>query len=224
MLYRSASFTRKFLNLKDEPVKDIFTLLEKNGIIIYELDTDLEQFDGASFINDSGQNVIIVNKNFSNDRKRFTIAHELGHIIMHLSTSFLIPDFRNKEKEADIFASEFLMPKDSIRNMLMNLKLSDLFPIKQYWLTSMASIIYRAKDLNCISSDKYKYFYIELSRKGYKKEEPGNVYIDQPIVYNKAIQMHKNELEYSDIDISKAFSLPLDVVKNYMSLDRKSVV
>src|SRR5690606_5820245 len=95
----------------DEPVKNIFSLLEKNGIIIYELDT-IEKFDGVSFVTKEGYPVIIVNKNYSNDRKRFTIAHELGHLLMHDDKNFPISEFRTdkiKENEANVFASEFLM-------------------------------------------------------------------------------------------------------------------
>ena len=71
-----ANYNRKLLKLtKDEPVKNIMSLLEQSGVIIYEID-EIEKFDGVSFITDKGFPVIIVNKNFSNDRKRFTIAHE----------------------------------------------------------------------------------------------------------------------------------------------------
>ncbi len=64
-----AQYTRKYLGLKDEPVRNIFSLLERNGIIIIELDYDVDLFDGVSFLTDGGYYVIIINKNFSNDQK-----------------------------------------------------------------------------------------------------------------------------------------------------------
>ena len=157
-----AQYTRKYLGLKDEPVRNIFSLLERNGIIIIELDYDVDLFDGVSFLTDGGYYVIIINKNFSNDHKRFTLAHELGHLIMHTSNEFLISEYRDKEDEANKFASEFLMPSDAISNSLRGLKLQYLVELKRYWLTSMASIVRRAKDLKCITNEKYKYFSIEL--------------------------------------------------------------
>lgn len=125
-----AQYTRKYLGLKDEPVRNIFSLLERNGIIIIELDYDVDLFDGVSFLTDGGYYVIIINKNFSNDHKRFTLAHELGHLIMHTSNEFLISEYRDKEDEANKFASEFLMPSDAISNSLRGLKLQYLVELK----------------------------------------------------------------------------------------------
>lgn len=211
----AAQFTRKYLGLKDAPVRDIIELLEKNGIIVTELSYDVDIFDGVSFITDEGYSIIIINKNFSNDHKRFTLAHELGHIIMHTSNGFLIPEYRDKEDEANRFAREFLMPSDVISNSLRGLKLQYLYELKRYWLTSMASIIRRAKDLGCISNDKYQYFNIELSRKGYKKNEPVNVYIDTPKLYYEAYRLHKDELEYSNEELAEAFTLPIDIITKF---------
>lgn len=193
----------------------IFSLLERNGIIIIELDYDVDLFDGVSFLTDGGYYVIIINKNFSNDHKRFTLAHELGHLIMHTSNEFLISEYRDKEDEANRFASEFLMPSDAISNSLRGLKLQYLVELKRYWLTSMASIVRRAKDLKCITNEKYKYFSIELSRRGYRKSEPVSVYIDMPNMYNEAYKLHKNELEYSNEEMATAFSLPIDVLTRF---------
>lgn len=210
-----AQYSRKLLGLQDYPVKDINTLIEANGIIVVEFDTNISFFDGVSFTTDNGYKVIVVNKHMSNDRKRFTLAHELGHIIMHSSEFFLIAEYRDKEDEANRFASEFLMPANIIKNSLRNLKLSYLFDLKKFWLTSMASLIRRAKDIGCISKEKYQYFNVELSRKGYRKEEPLNVYIDSPRLFFDGYKIHTEELEYTDQELSSAFCLPVDVIKRF---------
>ena len=159
-----ANYNRKLLKLtKEKKKKNIMSLLEQSGVIIYEIH-EIEKFDGVSFITDKGFPVIIVNKNFSNDRKRFTIAHELGHILLHNENLYPISSYRDKEKEANIFASEFLMPEDEIKNSLRQLKMSDLGDLKSYWLTSMKYIIRKAKDLKCIDENRYRFFMIEMSR------------------------------------------------------------
>lgn len=211
----AAQHSRKLLGLQDRPIRDINTVIEANGVIVVEFDTNISLFDGVSFVTDSGHKVIVINKHMSNDRKRFTLAHELGHIIMHTSDDFLFSEYRDKEKEANNFASELLMPKDAIKNSLRHLRLSDLLDLKRYWLTSMASIIRRAKDIGCISIEKYQYFNVELSRKGYRKEEPLNVYIDNPTLFFDGYKIHKVELEYSDQELASAFSLPIDVIKRF---------
>lgn len=211
-----AWFLRRFLGIQEgDPVRDIVTLLEKNGIFVVEIDEDVDVFDGVSFLTDNGYPVIVVNKNFSNDHKRRTIAHELGHIIMHLSKDFIFADDRNKEKEADRFANEFLMPECAIINSLRYLKLSSLVELKRYWLVSMTSIVRRAYDLKCIDKDKYTYFNRELGRKGYKKNEPIDVYIDHPSLFITAYRMHCNELEYSNEELANAFHLPQDVIERF---------
>lgn len=213
-----AKHTRKSLGIKQgEPVRNIIQLLEKHGIIIVEIQ-HIEKFDGASIKTDGGTPVIIINKSFSNDRKRFTIAHELGHLIMHVLGDFPIPDYRGdkeREKEADTFASEFLMPETDIKKSLYGIKLSGLAELKRYWLTSMAAILRRAYDLGCIDKDRYTYINIEMSRMGYKKHEPIDVFIDSPTLFVKSYEMHKSELEYSDNELSEAFSLPIDIINRF---------
>lgn len=210
-----ANYTRKQLKLDtDEPVKNIMSLLESNGIIIYEI-VALDKFDGISFISKKGYPIIVINKSFSSDRKRFTIAHELGHILMHDERNFAISEFRSekiKETEANMFASEFLMPEDEIKNSLYGLNLKDLATLKSYWLTSMASILRRAKDLKCLDDNRFKYFNIELSRLGYKKHEPIDVFIDKPKLLNKAYDIFTNDLDYNINDLSKYFRLPTEII------------
>mgnify|MGYP000008905262 CR=1 FL=1 len=218
----AARFTRKFMGIKLGAVRDICDLLERHGIVIVEQSYDIDGFDGVSFLTDKGIPVMIINRDFSNDRKRLTIAHELGHIIMHISDRIAIPDYRNNEKnkelEANQFAAEFLMPKEEIEGSLRGLKLSSLMPLKQFWLTSMASIVRRAFDLNCIDKKWYTYLNIELSRRGYKKQEPKpDVYLDYPRNFFVANRMFHEDLGYSNIDMSNAFCLPIDVIQTFCS-------
>lgn len=222
----AAKFTRKLMGLdKREPVINIFEYFESKGIVVVEFDDVSEKFDGVSFLTDKGIPVIIINKNFPNDRKRFTLAHELGHILMHCTGDFPNPvhrDEKQKENEANRFASEFLMPAFGIQNSLIGLNLYDLAPLKKYWHTSKQSIIRRAKDLRCISDNRATYFMIELSRMGERKVEKTLVDIDEPIIFRNSYELHKKELNYSDEDLSKAFSLPYDILKKYFNFSDKS--
>lgn len=208
-----AQFTRKKLGLTQfMAVKDICSLLENHGVLIVEQNVSSEKFDGVSIITNNGTPLIIINKSIPNDRKRFTIAHELGHILMHIAGDFAISTHRDKEQEANNFASEFLMPKAAIFNTLLNLKYSDLRDIKSFWLTSFASIIRRAKDLGCITAQRCTNLYIELSRRGQRKIEPWPVFIDSPNLYTEAYNIHCNVLNYSKDDFINGFSLSLDIL------------
>lgn len=221
-----AKFTRKLMGLdKREPVINIFNHLESKGVVVIEFDDVTDKFDGVSFKTDKGNPVIVINRNFPNDRKRFTLAHELGHILMHCAGDFPNPthrDEKQKESEANRFASEFLMPAFGIQNSLIGLSLYDLAPLKKYWHTSKQSIIRRAKDLHGIPDNRATYFMIELSRMGERKIEKTLVDIDKPVIFRNAYEFHKKELNYSDEDLSKAFSLPYDILKKYFNFSDKS--
>ncbi|MFD2585912.1 XRE family transcriptional regulator [Croceitalea marina] len=218
----AAQHTRKMLNLKaDEPVRNIFHLLEQSGILIVEISADMK-FDAVTIQTDEGYPVIILNKHYPNDRKRYNLGHELGHLIMHVIGNIAIPESRNntkqKESEANRFAAEFLMPSESIRNSLKGLRLSYLAELKRYWLTSMSSIIRRAKDLDCITEDRYKYLNMEFSRRGFRKNEGLNVFIDSPVAFYKGYDLHKTDLEYSDKELSDAFCLPQSIIEDFCTV------
>ncbi|PHQ30184.1 helix-turn-helix domain-containing protein [Leeuwenhoekiella nanhaiensis] len=221
-----ARFTRKLIGInRKEPILNIFNLLEANGIIVIESDDAIDKFDGVSLRSDKGVPIIIINKNFPNDRKRFTLAHELGHILMHIWGDFPIPkhrDEKTKEIEANRFAAEFLMPEEGIRNSLIGLNLYDLSPLKKYWHTSKQSIIRRAKDLKAINQDRYQYFMIELSRMGERKIEKTLVDIDTPVAFKKAYNIHKDVLHYTDQELAEAFSLTPDIIKKYFNFSDNS--
>ncbi len=220
-----ARYTRKSMGVyPEEPITDIFRLLEVSGIVVIELDEVPESFDGVSFKTDKGTPVIIINKKFPNDRKRFTLAHELGHILMHNSNDIPTPEYRTdaiKENEANRFASEFLMPEKEIKNSLFDLKLSSLSLLKRRWKTSKASIIMRAKDLKCIDTKRYKYLMIEMSRTGQRKVEDTLVDIDKPFLFEQAYKMYVGRLKYSKEDLSQAFSLPIDLLDKFFNFENK---
>lgn len=202
---------RKF-KLGNEPVRNIVNLIEANGVVVYMWDCPYDDFDGVSLISDKGNHIIIVNRNMSNDRKRFTLAHELGHILMHQNVDFIISESRDREKEANAFASEFLMPSQAMKSQLLNIKFSDLPVLKRYWSASMASIVRRSYDLGCIDRAKYTTLMTELSRNGWRKNEPYLVSMDNAVLFSSAYSLLSSELGYSNSTVAELTSLPLDVV------------
>src|SRR5690606_15567960 len=126
--------TRYLLGLEKGPVPSLVNVLENNGIMIVKTDLFNEKIDGLSTISDKGLHIIFLNERMPNDRQRFSLAHELGHILMH----FDIPKIsENVEDEANRFASEFLKPKDEIINSLRHLDFPKLGELKRYWRVAM---------------------------------------------------------------------------------------
>jgi hypothetical protein len=97
--------------------------------------------------------------------------------------------------------------------------MSDLSGLKKYWLTSMTSIIRRAKDLGCINADRYKFLSIEMSRNGLNKNDGVVVPIDKPTCFKNAVELFKNELSYSEDDFMNFTALPIDILRDIMSFN-----
>jgi Zn-dependent peptidase ImmA (M78 family)/DNA-binding XRE family transcriptional regulator len=200
---------RSILNLRKGPVKNLVGLLEQNGVVVFPVESDSDKFDGITLFTDDRHVIIFLNRDLPNDRKRFTLAHELGHLTLHLRAPFDERPDSVKEDQANQFASEFLMPELDIRNDLAGLTMTTLGTLKSYWQVSMKSLIYRAQKLRIISERRAQNLYIELSRLGYVKNEPGFVEFDEPRIVRKAIQLLRDELDYTNEEIAGNLSISL---------------
>lgn len=208
---------RRQCKLGVAPIKDICTILEKNGVFIYFWDCPYEDFDGVSLITDNGFRLIIVNKIRSNDRIRWTLAHELGHSLMHENITLFVNENRNKEDEANEFAAELLLPESETKSSFVNIKMSQLSSFKTYWLTSMGAIVQRAKQLGCISNEKYKLLRIEFSRNRWNKKEPISVYLDKPTIFNKMYDLIVNTLHYNMETMVETMGIPTDILNEFFA-------
>ena len=205
---------RNFLGVPAGPIDKIVSLLEKNGVIVMFLDVDdMEKFDGLTMFTMNQAPVIWINRNIPNDRKRFSLAHELGHLVMHLRSDNLEKSEEQKELEANEFAGEFLMPKSQCKVDLFKLKYKDLGMKKYYWKVSKAAIIYRAKELKCISEETARYLYVTLGRCGERKNESVQVPIDEPQIVKKMYSLHVSELKYSAEEMMDITGLMTDDIK-----------
>ncbi len=195
---------RYLLKIPDGPIGNLTNILERNGLLIVKTDLFNEKTDGLSTISDRGAHIVYLNERMPNDRQRYSLAHELGHMIMH----FDIPsDSEKVEEEADRFASEFLMPESEIRNSLRNLNFNKLADLKRYWKVSMRSLVRRSRDLGMLNQQEYRNFQINFSRRGMAKSEPIPLPEDKPYLLNQIIKLHLSELEYSEEELARIVNL-----------------
>ena len=111
---------REYLGIKRGPLEQIVSILERNGVIVFFLDIDNDKFDGVTKLTNKSQPVIFINANMPNDRKRFTIGHELGHLVMHLRAHFDDVEDQEKERQANEFSAEFNLPFVECKRSLFN--------------------------------------------------------------------------------------------------------
>lgn len=207
---------RNYLAVPSGPIINMVSLLERNGILVIPLSgLETDKFDAVSTFTAQGIPTIWLNADMPNDRKRSTLAHELGHFVMHLRSGDLQKSEDEKEEEAKLFAAEFLLPRSLCQEDLFNLKYRDLNLKKMYWKVSKAFLIKRAAQLHCISAQTEKYLYITLGRQGERKMETCPVELDDPIALKKMVNLHLNELEYTIDELSDIIGLrPTDIRKD----------
>lgn len=159
-----ASLMRQEWGLGDDGIIDVIGLLESHGIKVVEIDCP-DSFDGLS--GKAGDAfVIVVNKAFQPERKRFTALHELGHIVMQFDETI---DIKKKEAFCHLFAGEFLIPQNSFQkcvgeivNGRLNIRLfSD---IQRLFGISIDALIRKARDGGLISESRYKYYFIQKNQ------------------------------------------------------------
>lgn len=202
-----AERVRNYFNLPAGPIKNLVNILEKRGIVIHFFDFNKDlKISGVSFITPGGIPLIIINNNIPNSRKRFTIAHELGHLLMHYKGS-LLKESRDLEKEANRFASEFLMPLKDIRLELFNLNEEKLFSLKSYWKVSIQSLIYKAETANALTKDQHRRWITKINYFGWRMQEPFEFDMEIPTLLPKLFTLHFEDLEYSVEEIQNMFGL-----------------
>lgn len=194
------------------PIPNLTKLLEDNGVIIIKLDFGTDKIDGLTTVTASNRKIMFINEQMPNDRIRFSLAHELGHLVMHIERT--PHSIETVEDEADMFASQFLMPESEISPFLKELDLSILAQLKRRWRVSMRALIRKAKDVGAINQDEYRSFQILFSKKGFNKNEPIMLPIEYPTLLSETLNLYKNELGYSDFDLMQIMRIGQ---KDYLS-------
>lgn len=202
-----ADRVRDYFKLPKGPIKDLIKVVEGQGIIIHLFDFNSDiKISGVSFITPVGVPVMIINKNMPNSRIVFTIAHELGHILMHFKGG-IISEERNVENEADRFASSFLMPSSEIKSNLYYLTEEKLGDLKRYWKVSIQALLFKSRELGTLTPDQYRRWVTKISYYGWRKQEPLEFEISEPKLLYKMLKLHFNELQYSKDELSTMFGL-----------------
>lgn len=141
----TAGRIRNVLRIPRDPIENLINTLENCGIIIIKTDILHEKIDAISTVTDKGQRIIFLYAKMPCYRQRFSLAHELGHMLMHFNK---IPAPEKIENEADSSASALLMPESEIIDSLRELNFAKLGNLKRYWKVSIKALIYRARMLN----------------------------------------------------------------------------
>ncbi len=166
----AARSVREEWGLGHDPVPKLAEILEERGIKV--LSIDLDDIDGlAARVMRKGRDaarVIVVRKNIWSERKRFTLAHELGHMVMTATAEV------DDEGAANRFAGAFLMPADVVRAEVgaqrSAISIGELVAIKERFGVSVQAIAYRCLDLGIIDKKAFSSLFKEFVKRGWRKE------------------------------------------------------
>ena len=178
---------------KVEPIiTDLIQLLENKGIVVTSFKFNTDRVDSRSVLTKENYPVIIYNSSLLGDRQRFSIAYQLGHLIMHTSTD--VSWDRDISHEANLFAAEFLMPEKEIRHDFDNgITVPQLGELKKKWKVSMISLLFRADDLGYLSANQKRYLLQQFNEQKISKREP--MELDIPVEKPRLIRTWLSELK-----------------------------
>lgn len=175
-----AEKTREAWGISDGPIIKLTTFLENHGIICssVKLPNETASLNRTIKFNDldSETAIIVYNPSLTYYRQRFSLAHELGHIILHHDWDE--DDFKEKyklaEEQANLFASAFLMPYSTFVDSVTSITISGAFALKDIWKTSISSICMRMHATGIITDQQYTNLNIEISKRRWRTSEPGD--------------------------------------------------
>lgn len=213
-----AQAVRTRWELERGPIPNLVEVLERAGVLVIPCDFGANEVDAVGMRLQGMPPLIFMNSAAPTDRVRFTVAHELAHIIMHASPT------NDMEKEADRFAAEFLMPEHDIRPQLLNVSLATLSILKRVWRVSMAALLKRARDLRAISVKRATAIWKQMSALGFRKREPAELDLapEQPRLLREMLKYHTQQLEMSASELMRLFTLfEPDYTKYYVTNDAR---
>ncbi|MEX2464181.1 MAG: XRE family transcriptional regulator [Balneolaceae bacterium] len=205
---KAAQTLREVWILGTVPLYNILELLEDHGIKVIELEGD-DSIEGFStWVNESIP-VIGLNskKRESLDRYRFTVLHELAHLLLDLEK------FSSKEQEklCYYFSGAMLLPLSSIEHELglkrKKISLEELKAIKKQYGISMQAIVYRLRELKIISEATYRNFSQFMVKSGHRQDESGLAVYNGEEEALRFDQLLGHALAEQFITVSKAAAL-----------------
>ena len=196
------------------PITDLTDTLEGLGLLVIVVDEENPGFSGltAKVRTEDGREypVVAVSKRWPGDRQRFTLAHELGHLLLEGR----LADDIDKEKACDRFAGAFLAPRLAVLQLLGQqrhaLEWQELYVLKHEFGLSMAGWLHRAKQCSVITDTAHLTMVKRFSAKGWRKNEPGNPLLQEnPRLFDQLVYRALSEQYISEGKAAELLGIPM---------------
>lgn len=174
------------------PVANVASVLEGQGIVLAGFDFNTPRVDSKSLYTAGGQPVIFFNSTQMGDRQRFTLAFELGQLLLGGEGSRAMET--NILHEANAFAAEWLMPESDIRpDFEPGITIAVLAALKKKWKVSMIALLYRADDLGYLTPNQKRYLLQQFNSGQIRRREPPKLDVppEQPRLLQQWVQQYR---------------------------------
>ncbi len=206
-----AQEVKKAWNMKGGVVENLVNTVEANAIAVRVIDLGTERVDSRTVLTDNKYPLIVLNKVLLGDRQRFSLAYQLGHLVMH---TYKPVDWNvDVSHEANLFAAEFLMPEQEMREEFKSgITLALLAELKRKWKVSMISLMYRADDLGFLTENQKRYLVQQFNEKKIRRREPVelDVFIEQPKLFRQWIAEIKKKKKLDAAGMAEELHMHVD--------------
>ncbi len=201
----AAHMLRLAWRLPRGPIRNLFSTVENAGCLVLHTDFGIPDMD-ALYQKAAGIPPIFwVNSRKPLDRVRFSLAHELGHLVLHEERP---TDNSEAERQADTFAAAFLMPKADFRSECpTRIRVPQLIQMKRKWRCSMSAIARRSLDTDIITPQQHKNLMIRLSQLGWRKTEPYPIQGESPKLMASIIHKCLHTVEHTLEEFAKMLAI-----------------
>jgi Zn-dependent peptidase ImmA (M78 family) len=201
------------------PISNMVHLLESRGIEVYWVSEDAACLDGFSVWRNEQPYVLLNAAKPAGDRGRYDAAHELGHLVLHRTPDSL-RELAELEDEANRFAASFLLPAHQFAaesprspNLLL------FAALKDRWQVSIAAMVRRSRDLGLLSQWQYQSAFKEISRRGWRIDEPAPVMREDSLLHEKIFSILIDKGVTARV-FAEATAIPDDLLLDLMPVAR----
>lgn len=194
-------------------IPDLFALVEAAGCVVIHTDFGVPKVDALYQKAPGLPPIFWVNSTKPLDRVRCSVAHELGHLVLHEDSPV---ECDRAEREADAFAAAFLMPRSDFRAECPGrLGVEQLIELKRRWRCSMAALARNAHHVGRITEQQYTNLMIALSKRGWRTCEPFGLTPETPTLLARTIRQCLQELEISEEGLADRLAISLGQLKSW---------
>ncbi len=212
---RIAGLVRAHWLLPPGPVQNLTDAVEKAGAVVVHSPLGESSVSGVTVSMPGLPPIILLNSEQPADRARFTLAHEIGHIVMHRFPN------ADMEQQANDFASALLMPPQEIKIALSGrVDLRRVAALKPEWKVSMQSLVYRAQQLALINRNQAVYLWKQFNYTKIKMREPVELDFPHEIpgVLSRMVRLHLDNFGYSLLDLAKLLHMHDHQLEQYYNV------